>query len=120
MERLIPDYIRACELHRVIDGDTVELVIDLGFRRATRERVRLKGIDAPERHTSTRAAGDAAALFVEDWFQAVDHPILVSHQADSFGRWLGSIYDLGPDGTLVNSLADALLENGHAVVYSQR
>lgn len=121
MNRTIPDYLRIATLHRVIDGDTVELMVDLGFRRYSRERIRLLGIDAPEIRGPARLQGLAAMQFASHWFAeaeiAGDRILLVSHRADSFGRWLGSIYRLGPDGELGESLADALMATGHATLY---
>lgn len=49
------------EVIRVIDGDTVELRIDLGNRCFWQEAFRLYGIDAPETHGETKEAGEAAA-----------------------------------------------------------
>lgn len=121
MERTIFDYIRFATLHRVIDGDTVELMVDLGFRRYSREKVRLMGVNAPEPKGDTRLKGMAATEFVWGWFAeadlADDRILLVSHSADSFGRWLGSIYRVNSEGNLGQGLADALLEAGQATVY---
>lgn len=121
MERRIPDYLRLCALHRVVDGDTVEVLVDLGFRRYSREKIRLRGVNAPEPHGETRKQGLAAAAFTQSWFDAIepqDRLLLESHRADSFGRWLGSIYRLDPEGVVGESLADALLAAGHATIYA--
>ena len=40
-----------CKIVRVVDGDTVDVVIDLGFNLSKKERVRLAGIDSPESRT---------------------------------------------------------------------
>lgn len=121
MELSIPDYLRLATLHRVIDGDTVELMVDLGFRRYSREKVRLKGVNCPEPRGITREQGLEATEFAWGWFANAeldgDRILLVSHEADSFGRWLGSIYRLNPAGEIGESLADALLESENAVVY---
>jgi endonuclease YncB( thermonuclease family) len=53
------------KLHRVIDGDTFELDIDLGFGCWTRQTIRLQGLDCPERNTPE---GRAAKAFTEAWF----------------------------------------------------
>lgn len=120
MDRRIPDYLRLCAFHRVVDGDTVDVLVDLGFRRYSRERVRIAGIDAPEQHGATRQEGLASTEFVQRWFDSIslhDRFLLDSHRADSFGRWLGSIYRLSPDGVVGESLADALVAAGRATVY---
>jgi micrococcal nuclease len=109
------NYIRHCTLHRVIDGDTLDVVVDLGFRRFSRERIRLAGIDAPEPKGPTAAQGTEATEFVKEWCAKASDSgplILDSHRADSFGRWLGSIFNAEGE-----SLAQALVGSGHAVTY---
>ena len=113
---IIPDYSRFCTVHRVIDGDTMEALVDLGFRRFSRERVRIAYMDAPETHGETRAAGDAATGVAKQWLAVAQNAgplILVSHKADSFGRWLGTLYSQGTG----ESLADAMMAAGHAIPY---
>lgn len=95
-------------------------MVDLGFRRYSRERIRIKGIDTPEDEGETKAAGDAATVFTEEWFAfrlESQRFVLDSHKADSFGRWLGTIYKVDKDGEVIESLADALLASGNAVEY---
>ncbi|HET9658269.1 MAG TPA: thermonuclease family protein [Kineosporiaceae bacterium] len=93
----------------VVDGDTVDLTIDLGFRLSFRDRFRLAGCNAPEKRTPE---GKAAALFVRDWF-ADRHLLQVRTLKDSrekYGRWLATI--IGPDGA---DLVTDLIAAGHAV-----
>jgi len=45
---------RVSSLEKVVDGDTIDVTIDLGFDVCTRQRVRLLGIDTPESRTSDR------------------------------------------------------------------
>jgi micrococcal nuclease len=117
-ERKLPAYIRLCTLHRVVDGDTLDLMVDLGFKRYSRERIRLMGVDTPETHGETREAGDAATAFVIEWCKTCELPlVLESHKKDSFGRWLGSLYRQEEGGVMGESLADALLAAGHACEY---
>jgi len=107
-------------LIKVIDGDTCDLVIDAGFRSYRHERIRLLGVNTPERKGATRAAGDAAKAFAERWFAAAENgewPItVVTERSDAFGRYLGSIWNT-LDGGELNA---ALLEGGHAVPYERR
>lgn len=110
-------YVRNCTLHRVVDGDTIDVMVDLGFRRYSRERIRLAGIDAPETSGPTREDGESAAEFTKLWCDVAAEQgplILDSHKKDSFGRWLGSIYR--QDGA---SLADALIDNCYAALYKK-
>lgn len=53
-----------CE--KVIDGDTIDVIIDLGFGITKKERLRLYGIDAPEMKLKTRVAGVIAKEYVRD------------------------------------------------------
>lgn len=101
---------RVLEVRRVVDGDTVDLVLDLGFYMSAALRFRILGVDTPERG---QAGAVEATDFVQLWLQTPD---LVAHtrKADSFGRWLADI--VAEDGS---SLSVALLEAGHAVPYTR-
>jgi micrococcal nuclease len=89
-------YIYKATLERVVDGDTVDIVIDMGFSTFRKERIRLYGIDAPEINTE---AGKLAKGFVEEWFW--DNPkffveTIVAEgknvsKRDKYGRYLGAI-----------------------------
>lgn len=108
---------------RVLDGDTVDLELDLGFgmRLAQtpdkRNRFRLIGVDCPETNrVETRAAGLAAKAYTEGWLaraSAYDRWYLLVEVVafDNFGRILATIWRRG-DGACLN--AD-LLAAGHAV-----
>jgi endonuclease YncB( thermonuclease family) len=117
-------YIYQATLERVVDGDTVDIVIDLGFSTFRRERIRLYGIDAPEINTE---AGKLAKGFVEGWFR--DNPkffieTIVAEgksvsKRDKYGRYLGTIAkqynDLLPNAYMPDdSLNERLLKSGHA------
>lgn len=102
-------YEYAARLIRVVDGDTVDLELDLGLDIRFRQRVRLYGLNAPE-HGSP--AGEAATTFVRAWFEDVGELFLVQTRKDKrekYGRYLGVI--LSPS---MHSLNDALIQEGHA------
>lgn len=108
-------------LDRIIDADTVDLDIDLGFRHfIAGHRVRVAGIDAPEVRGPERPDGLAATAFAADWFgQAPDTewPLIVTTaKAGKYGRWLGTIWHNQPGPG--PSLNDALLAAGHADPYT--
>ena len=86
---------RVKEVVRVIDGDTVDLVLDLGFGLFKKERVRIAGVDTPEKRTRNlkeKKLGYDATDFVEKWF-ATDRDIVVRTEKDGkYGRLLGWIH----------------------------
>jgi micrococcal nuclease len=93
-------YIYKAELIRVVDGDTVDLIIDLGFDTLRRERFRLYGIDAPEMRTKE---GKTAKAWLEDALMPLEaiyvQTIQLSTKAkrDKYGRFLAVLYDHMPD-----------------------
>ena len=117
-------YIYKAELIRVVDGDTVDLIIDLGFDTSRHERFRLYGIDAPELRTE---AGKAAKAWLEDalmpleaiYVQTLQHK--TKAKRDKYGRFLAVLYDELP--TLIpimrepiqpSSINDKMIAEGHA------
>ena len=88
----------AAKLIEVIDGDTVDLLIDLGFGVHVKERCRLYGIDAPEMPTE---AGKAAKAYLESLIGAASELFVATRKmtrkpkekADKYGRYLAVLYD---------------------------
>jgi micrococcal nuclease len=89
-------YIYKAELIRVVDGDTVDLIIDLGFDTLRKERFRLYGIDAPEMRTE---AGKEAKAWLWEALQPLEtiyvQTIQLSTKAkrDKYGRFLAVLYN---------------------------
>lgn len=112
------DY-RVAGVRRVVDGDTVDLVVDVGFYLTATLRFRLKGVDTPEVRDSDpdiRARAAEATVFVQQWLS--DHSANLrarTYKADSFGRWLAEVYDAetGED------LGQALMDEGVAQRYER-
>lgn len=105
-------------LLRVVDGDTVDALIDLGFDTHVKKRIRLYGIDAWESRTRDKgekvkglAAKERLAEIIE--LENEGKFILVSHGVGKFGRVLGDIY-LDHNSDSVNNL---LILEGHAKNY---
>lgn len=102
---------------RVVDGDTLDVVIDCGFHGYRTERLRLLGVNTPELKGETRAAGEDAKAFVQDWLAAAgdgDWPLVIrTEQADAFGRYLAVVWAAN-GGACLN---DALLAEGLAVPF---
>jgi len=108
-----------CTLRRVVDGDTIDVDIDLGFNIKYSERVRFLGVNTPESRTrdlEEKKRGLAAKAFVETWLEekAGNAPIIETKvdKKGKFGRILGRI--LNDEGECLN---DTLLAEGHAVEY---
>ena len=104
------------KLDRVVDGDTIDVVIDLGFSILHKCRVRLLGIDTPESRTrdlDEKARGKLAKDFLSFCLASSDEHIIKT-SVDSkgkFGRVLGTIYC---DGKNINLL---MIDKHHAVAY---
>ena len=103
------------EILRVVDGDTVDVRIDLGFNVWHKCRVRLMGINAPESRTrdlEEKARGlEAKAWLTQQFYDAVDPIELQSHGVGKYGRVLGEFYINGEN---INKL---MVKVGHAVEY---
>ena len=113
-------YSYRCTITAVIDGDTVEIDLDLGFHvHLTHQRVRLAGIDTPESRTTDvveRAAGLLSKRRLSEQLPIGSvHTIRTQHSAsdDKFGRILGVF--LRADGSLLN---DWMCTQGYAVPYA--
>ena len=105
-------------LDRVVDGDTCDAMIDLGFNTWVKKRIRFKGVDCWESRTrdlDEKKKGLAAKEFVKKLLEYSDEGkfVLKSHGVGKYGRVLGELYVKGHE-TSVNEL---LKENGHAYEY---
>ena len=102
-------------LERVIDGDTVDASIDLGFDVWIKIRIRLNAIDAPETRTKDleeKRLGLAAKERLEGLLEASEGSfVLVSHGVGKYGRCLGEIFI---NNKSINKL---LLDEGYAKKY---
>jgi endonuclease YncB( thermonuclease family) len=97
----------------VIDGDSVRLELDLGWRVYRRDPCRLVGINAPELHGADRLLGLAARDALAGLLPVGERVTFVSHALDKYGRPLGQV--LLADGT---DVGQSQLAAGHAVPYS--
>ena len=116
-----------CKVLRVVDGDTVDVDIDLGFGVwLHRERVRVMGIDTPESRTRDKVEkkfGLAAKSHVKDMLPIGSIQILKTEVEKSgedakgkFGRILGDFL-LDQDDGSIKRLTEIMIEDGHAVPY---
>jgi micrococcal nuclease len=80
----------------VVDGDTLDIEVDLGFLLHATHRLRLLGVNCPEVHGPTRAAGLMAAGYTRNALLGKTVRIRTA-KADDFGRWLAQVYLDGLD-----------------------
>jgi len=116
-------YTYKAKLNRVVDGDTIDVDINLGFDINIKKRVRFSGINAPESRTrdlEEKARGLAAKDRVKAILNENETFVLNSKEIGKFGRVLGEIFIDTVDGqdklTMV-SLNELLKTEGHAVEY---
>lgn len=104
-----PNWTYRATLVRVVDGDTIVVTVDLGFRASITTPVRLAGVNCPEHGTT---AGDAATRYTTRWLAGADLTIVSDkpdRYGDKYGRWLAVVHRA--DGHV---LADDLVTAGHA------
>ena len=122
-----PYIYRILEIEKIVDGDTIDFIVDLGFGlsygRGKHLRVRLLGINTPEVRGTEKEAGLAAKQFVVDWFTRHEgRPLFlktVKDKTGKYGRYLGEILAQEPEGAIpeFHNLNRDLLATGHAVPY---
>ena len=118
MSKEINKYEYTAKLDRVVDGDTCDALIDLGFDTWVKKRIRFKGVDTWEcrtRDLDEKKKGLAAKAFTKDLLENSDDGkfALRSHGVGKYGRVLGELFVKGE----TKSVNDLLLENGHAYEY---
>lgn len=86
------------ELDRVVDGDTVYLLVDMGMHVHSTQSIRLRGVDTPELFSGTdRVRGAEAKACTQDWFAVHHHvtewPYRIKTDKDkqSFNRYVADI-----------------------------
>ena len=117
-------YIYRAKLVRVVDGDTFDAMIDLGFDTWIKRRIRLKGVDTWESRTRNKAEkvkGLAAKARTKELLVDVscDSGLcrLKSHGTGKYGRVLGEIFIKNDKGEEL-CLNQTLIDEGHAYVYN--
>ena len=102
------------KIHRIIDGDTVDVTIDLGFEMTTKQRVRLYGINTPETRTrdlEEKARGKAAKSRLLELLNDCGRKIVLrTTKRGKYGRILGKL--LHP--VTLENFNQTLLKEGHA------
>tara|TARA_R110001592_G_scaffold192795_14_gene439837 strand:+ start:2827 stop:3216 length:390 start_codon:yes stop_codon:yes gene_type:complete len=116
-------YIYRAKLDRIIDGDTVDALIDVGFDIWFKKRIRFKGIDTWEsrtRNLEEKKMGLAAKKRLEELLMNVSSKPgyfrVRSYGLGKYGRVLGELFIMDESGVQWN-INDTLITEGHAYVY---
>jgi endonuclease YncB( thermonuclease family) len=114
---------RVVEINRVLDGDTIDVTIDLGFDLYKKERVRVAGVDTPEKRTKDdeeKALGYDATHWLEERLKgaiAGDDDLIIRTElvggVGKYGRLLGWLYI----GDADVSLNEQMIAEGYAWAY---
>lgn len=93
-----PQFCYYAALHRVVDGDTVDVIVDLGFRISARKRLRLAGIDAPELRGPERPEGLKTKEELCSKLSGREFIVRTSRdKKGKYGRWLAEIWLKAPE-----------------------
>ena len=114
---------RVTEINRVLDGDTIDVTIDLGFDLFKKERVRIAGVDTPEKRTrdlEEKELGIDATNWLKDRLEgalAGEENLTIRTElvggVGKYGRLLGWLYVGDED----ESLNEKMIEEGYAWAY---
>ena len=116
-------YIYRGKLERVVDGDTIDALIDVGFDIWIKKRIRYSGIDTWESRTrdlAEKAKGLEAKARNKELLKEISSKSgyfrLKSHGVGKYGRVLGEIFIEDAEGKQWN-INETLIKEGHAYVY---
>jgi len=116
-------YIYRAKLDRVVDGDTVDALIDVGFDIWFKKRIRFMGLDTWESRTKDleekkkdKLAKERTRQLLEEVSSKPGYFRLKSHGLGKYGRVLGEIFIMDKDGKQW-SVNETLITEGHAYVY---
>jgi micrococcal nuclease len=104
-------------IDRIVDGDTIDISIDLGFDLTKKERVRLAGIDTPEKRTKNlkeKEMGYQATEFLEMHLMEATKLTVRTEKDGKFGRMLGWLYKTDEDTMSINQI---MIDKGYAWSY---
>ena len=114
---------RVVEINRVVDGDTIDVTIDLGFDLFKKERVRVAGVDTPEKRTrdlDEKELGIDATNWMKEKLEGAidgDDDLIIRTELvggmGKYGRLLGWLYI----GDAEVSLNEKMIEQGYAWAY---
>ena len=112
-------YTYKAKLDRVVDGDTIDVNIDLGFDISVHKRVRLAGINAPESRTRDLEEKKKGLASKARLIELLDKGNLVveSKEIGKYGRVIGDLHIYSDNLDLPININKTLVEEGYAVEY---
>jgi endonuclease YncB( thermonuclease family) len=114
----VPHYTYQASVLEIVDGDTLWAEINLGFNISTTQKLRLRGINAPEIETP---GGIASKQYIEDCLKGCPFIAIKTYWRDKYTRYLADIFYDDPKKDLLhviqkgNFLNQELLDKGFAV-----
>ncbi len=116
-------YTYGARIDRIVDGDTLVARVDLGFGLVTHQRLRLRGINAPE---NSSRPGQRAKVFLQEALERAEKIVVKTHHTPGkYGRYLADLFILPGCDDLVRIAAEgehlnqSLLDEGLAEVYEK-
>lgn len=107
------------KLLNVVDGDTIDMAVDMGFSVTIKQRLRLRGINTPELNSTDpvqRALAVEAKQFVLDTLKIGETYVIDTYKGDKYGRLLADVHVTTAFGEVL-TLSKLLIENGLAKEY---
>jgi len=106
------------KVKKIVDGDTIDAYIDLGFNVHVDKRIRFMGIDTPESRTrdlTEKRYGLGAKYRLTELLESNDNKFMLkSSGTGKYGRVLGELFHHSEDDYSINQM---LIDEGHAVAY---
>lgn len=105
---------------KIVDGDSLWLEVDVGFRMTYRANFRLAGINTPElraKDPEKKAAAYAAKARLAELVPVGSEVYIETEKPGKYGRWLAEVWPLGQDELLDPSVNDTLVDEGLAAEY---
>ena len=116
-------YIYRAKLERVVDGDTVDALIDVGFNIWFKKRIRFMGLDTWESRTRDleekklgKLAKERTRQLLEEVSSKPGYFRIKSHGLGKYGRVLGEVFIMDKDDKIWN-VNETLIKEGHAYIY---
>ena len=122
MEFQLPNYVYRATVNRVVDGDTIDVDIDVGFNTTLRKRLRFLGIDTWEVRGEEKEKGLVAKARLQEILDQAE-VIYVQTKMDAtgkYGRVLAWVWtDCTESGDHLTNVNELLLEEGHGTAYPE-